>query len=310
MIYTVTLNPSLDRTFYLAGFKAGEVNRANSTRVDAGGKGLNVARALVHFGADCITLGFSGGLTGELLELSLAKAGVATAFTKLDHESRSNITIVDTETWTTTKLNEPGPTVTRPEFDRLEACLKERVRQGDVVAFCGSLPPGAAKDYYAHLIHLVRQAGALCALDTSGEELVLGSRAAPDWLKPNLEEAYSLTGVNTRDPAQWLTALARIHTFGVQYILMTAGERGAILSHNGHVWHAKPPQVRVSSTVGAGDASLAGALYAWRQRLSLEDIARWACASGTAAVSLEGSMMPSLQQVRDIYLATNVVQLV
>ncbi|MHB9031642.1 MAG: 1-phosphofructokinase [Anaerolineae bacterium] len=303
MIYTVTLNPSLDRTLYFNNLKIGEVNRADLVQINLGGKGVNVSIALANLGLPSVLTGFAGGPTGDLFIKELEKRGFRCAFTRTAGEMRSNITVVDRALMQTTKLNEPGPLVTRSEIDQIKQFLLKSLQTGDLVVFSGSLPPGAPANTYAEMIQFAKERGAHTALDTSGEALQLGCQAKPDWIKPNCEEAQALTGLEVTQES-WMAALGKMKDFGVQYIVLSAGERGIVFTGREHAWHAIPPQIAVNSTVGAGDAALASALFAWLSHQNEEDIARWAAAAGTAAVGLDGSDMPTLDQILIVYNKT------
>ena len=302
MIYTVTLNPSLDRTLYFNQLSLGEVNRSIRTQINLGGKGVNVSLALDNLGIPNVPLGLAGGTTGEILVRGLAKRGRC-AFTFIEGETRSNITAIDLKARLTTKLNEPGPVVSDKELEQFTQTFTELVKPHDFIILSGSLPPGVPDETYAHLIHQAHKQGAMCALDTSGAALVASCQAQPDWVKPNLEEAAYLTGLDMIN-MNWREAIAKITDFGVKYILLSAGEHGLIMADTEHAWHAVPPQVSVTSTVGAGDAALASAIAAWNKGLDLREIARWAAAAGTAAAMLDGSSMPEYEQIRAVYANT------
>ncbi len=304
MIFTVTLNPSIDRTLYFNNLKLGEVNRAQKVQTNLGGKGVNVSQALHNLGVPSVTMGLAGGTAGELFIQGLTERGLECDFTRMSGEMRSNITAIDLVTRQTTKLNEPGPQVSAAELDSFEQQLAMRLKSGDMVILSGSLPPGAPVDTYARLIHLAKSRGTLCALDSSGDALVAGCRAQPEWIKPNVEEAAYLTGLDM-NRISWQEALLQIKTFGVQYVLLTAGERGVILADAVHAWHALPPKVAATSTVGAGDAALASAICAWRNGSNLQEIARRSAAAGTAAALLEGSTMPTDEQIQAVYADTS-----
>ncbi|MCE5259866.1 MAG: PfkB family carbohydrate kinase, partial [Chloroflexi bacterium] len=209
MIFTVTLNPSIDRTLYFSNLKLGEVNRAQKVLTNLGGKGVNVSLALHNLGVASVMMGLAGGTAGELFIHGLSERGLECDFTRISGEMRSNITAVDLAARQTTKLNEPGPRVSPFELERLDQQLAKRLKPGDMVILSGSLPPGAPVDTYARLIHLAKSRGALCALDSSGDALVAGCRAQPEWIKPNIEEAAYLTGLDM-NRASWQEALLQI----------------------------------------------------------------------------------------------------
>jgi 1-phosphofructokinase len=301
MIYTITLNPTIDRTLYLEKLNIGEVNRAVSSQLDLAGKGVNVSTTLRNLGLTSVILGFAGGVTGQMLVQGLRERGLTCDFIGVSGETRSNVTLVDLESHVTTKLNELGPIVSPAEIDQLHRQLESLLHPDDLCVLCGSLPPGAPVDTYARLITSLKRKGVRTILDTSGAALSHGAAAGADWIKPNLSEAEELLGSPIGDSQQWAGRLAGLIAGGPQCILLTAGEGGAVFASAAEAWMAVPPPVTAASTVGAGDAALAGAIYAWQSGLPPRDIVHWAVAAGTAAVMQEGTRMPTLEQVRSIY---------
>ncbi len=301
MIYSVTLNPSLDRTLTFNNLTLGTVNRAIATRIDLGGKGINVARALCALGVECRVCGLLGSGSGDAFLEQLQAEGLGCLFVRHAGEVRVNITAVDQERAETTKLNEPGAQVDAAVVDQLQVLLLEQLLPGDAVLLSGSLPVGAPADSYRQLISSFRQRGAICGLDTSGPAFHEGLVAAPEWIKPNLEEAEELLGYPLEDNLGIRRALSELHNRGAAHILLSAGASGLLYSHAGKAWLAQPPQVVVRSTVGAGDAAFAGAFAAWLAGQDGATIARQAAAAGTASAMLEGSQMPSGGQVNSIF---------
>ena len=306
MIYTVTLNPTLDRTMHLARLTVGELNRATHSRTDLSGKGINVSVALRRFGVQSVMMGFRAGVYGRILFQGLSEMGHTCDCVEVAGETRSNITVIDTAQGITTKLNEPGPTVTDRDINALAQRLRERVGRGDVCVFSGSLPPGAPVDTYQRLIEVVQERGTDAVLDTSGPALRAGCEAGPNLVKPNGIEAAELTGLAYDHDAQLAEGLAAILERGPQGVLLTMGSRGAALAERSPVgapemWLARPPEIRELSAVGAGDASLAGLLWARERGLCREECVRWAVAAGTATARADGSSIPSLAHMEEIY---------
>jgi 1-phosphofructokinase family hexose kinase len=301
MIYTVTLNPTIDRTMHLDALRVGELNRATRSRIDLSGKGVNVSVALRRFGVDSVMVGFAGGIAGRLLVDGLRDAGHTCAFRTVSGETRSNLTVIDTGRGITTKLNEPGPTVTAEDIAGLEADLVRMVKTGDRVILSGSLPPGAPPDTYARLIRACHSCGAGTVLDTSGPPMALGCRAAPDLIKPNDGETAELVGLPLDTPAQWVTGLDAMRALGPKRVLLSLGSRGAALAIDDEVWLAVPPAIREVSAIGAGDASLAGALYAWNEGLTPAEMVRWGVATGTATAMEDGTIIPSRDSIHAVW---------
>ncbi len=298
MIHTVTLNPSLDRTLRYDRLVPGEVNRASSVRVEPSGKGVNVAAALRSLGVEATILVCVGGATGRALVDGLRAQGLEPLCITLAGETRSNVTVIDDASGVTTKLNEAGAAVSDDDLAALERLLLEGAAPGDWCVLSGSLPPGAPADTYARLIARLRAAGVLTALDTSGEALVAGAQAGPDLCKPNEREAFELLGQsNTPGGAALAQAVQRS---GPRRVLLTQGAQGALWADGQAVWQAHPPAICEINPVGAGDAALAGAVYALQGGLAAADCLRWAVAMGSAKASAEGSAMPPRVDVERI----------
>jgi 1-phosphofructokinase family hexose kinase len=279
----------------------GALNRATASRTDLSGKGVNVSVALRQFGLESVAVGFVAGLYGRVLLEGLRDWGLTCDFIEVSGETRSNITVIDSVAGVTTKLNEPGPEVTDDDIAALHARLRERVAADDVCVFSGSLPPGAPVDTYARLIDTVHERGGTAVLDTSGPAFRAGCAAAPDWIKPNHIEAAELTGLPLNGENDLVAGLRAILAQKPRRILLSMGERGAAFADESCVWLASPPAIREISAVGAGDSAMSAALWAWLRGLPADDILRWATASGTAAAMLDGTVMPSLTQVRSVY---------
>ncbi|CAL9518367.1 Tagatose-6-phosphate kinase [Nocardiopsis dassonvillei] len=293
MILTLTPNPSVDHTLEVGRLVRGEVLRVDATRAQAGGKGVNVARALHRAGVDTraiLPVGGGGGaeltaLLGDLPRLTVPIAG----------ETRANIAVTETD-GTTTKLNAPGPTLSPGEADALLAALEEELSRGpEWIVASGSLPAGAGDDFYVRVAGLAAGYGVALALDTSGKPLEAAVRAGSiSLLKPNLEELSELTGRVPATVGEVVSAARELLAPGNGSALVTLGGHGAILVSPEHARWARGPRVRTRSTVGAGDCALAGFLT---PADSPADRLRNAVAWGTAAVSLPGTTIPAPDDV-------------
>ncbi|MFH1085565.1 MAG: hexose kinase [Chloroflexota bacterium] len=232
MIYTVTLNPTIDRTLRYERLVLGAVNRATSARTDLSGKGVNVSVALRQMGLPSVLLGLAAGVSGRTLVEGLRAAGFDCDFVQMEAgETRSNITVIDEATGLTTKLNEAGPAVGAEHLSALVERLRQRLAPGDVCVFSGSLPPGAPDDSYARLIGAARACGARTVLDSSGAPMRLGCAARPDWIKPNTLEAAELLGCpepSLDTPHALASAIVELMELGPTHVLLTLGARGAV----------------------------------------------------------------------------------
>lgn len=292
-VLTVTPNPSIDHTVELATLTRGEVLRATGASVEAGGKGVNVARVLARHGHRATAVLPCGGLDGDRLVAMLSPQHVDAVTVSIAGTIRTNTTVVEAD-GTTTKLNEPGPVLGEDELTTLRRTVRARLTVGPRwLVSSGSLTPGAPVGLHADLVRLGRSAGVATAVDTSGPALAAAVEAGPDVLKPNLEELAELVGRELLSVGDVLAAAADLHTRGVGHVLVSLGDAGALLSAEGGTWWAGGDPLVPRSTVGAGDCTLAGYLHADGPPAGR---LRTAVAWGRAAVLLPGSTVPGPHQ--------------
>jgi 1-phosphofructokinase family hexose kinase len=302
MIYTLTLNPALDRELTVPALLFDDVLRATETRVDCGGKGFNVARMLAALGSESIALGFAGGHTGAMLRDGLAALGITADFVWIAGETRTNVSVVAADYSRHIKVNEPGPTISAGEQAALRARVRERAHDGDWWVLAGSLPPGVVPSFYADLIHDIQAAGARVILDTSGAALHHGYTAGPFLLKPNAAEASELTGLPIGSAEQALTAATMMP--GIAQIVISLGAAGALLVEAGRGWLATPPAIQQHNPIGAGDSLVAGLVWGLSQGFAPSEMLRWGVACGAAAASHAGTAFGSYADV--VHLAAQV----
>ncbi|HEY7069834.1 MAG TPA: 1-phosphofructokinase family hexose kinase [Acidimicrobiales bacterium] len=284
-VLTVTANAAIDHTVWVPGFRAGEVNRVVAEDRSPGGKGVNVAAALRVLGVEVDATGFLGTGNASLFEAFFADAGIGDRFVRLDGVTRTGIKIVDEQAGTTTDVNFPGIAPGAGDVARLLEVVGELSRSAAWVALSGSLPAGAPVDLYARLIEAAHGGGAEVALDTSGKALGAAVAAGPDLVKPNVEELEALVRRPLPDTGALLGAVADLQAGGVARVVVSMGAEGGLFVAGDEAVVARPPRVAVVSTVGAGDATVAGTLAATLAGGSLEDVARLAMACGATAVT-------------------------
>ncbi len=295
MIVTVTPNPSLDRALELDRLAVGEVNRAHGVHVDAGGKGINVSRALVRQGVASLAVLPVGGVDGARLVDLLAVHGVPAAPVPVHGDTRSNVTLVEAS-GATTKVNAPGVPLAPEEVDALLAVVETQLAAGpSAVVGAGSLPAGAGDDFYVRLAALAGRYGIPLALDTSGVPLSRAVRAGGlGLIKPNDDELAELAGHEIGTVGDAIDAARQVIAAGTRDVLLTLGAHGALLISAERCWWAGGAPLQPASTVGAGDTTLAGYLATVGDpgvRL------RAAVAWGRAAVLLPGTQVPAPSQV-------------
>ncbi|GAC68929.1 1-phosphofructokinase family hexose kinase [Gordonia soli] len=300
MILTVTANPSLDRTIELPGpLQRGEVHRASDVHAQPGGKGVNVSRVVTEAGLPTRAL-LPARRTDPLL-LALDAVGLPYQAVGIEAEVRSNITVAEPD-GTTTKLNAGGTPLTAEAVAELTSHLRVGAREATWVALCGSLPPGLEATWYRELAAELADFPCSVAVDTSGAPLVASATGRADLLKPNVEELAEVTGadaelletaVEAGDFGPVLAAAAVLRERTGATVLATLGGAGAVLLGADGAWSATPPPVTVRSTVGAGDASLAGYLIARSAGHDDAECLRYAVAYGSAAAALPGTQPPT-----------------
>lgn len=290
MIYTVTLNPALDKTVEIPSLAVNGVNRITALRTDPGGKGVNVSKVIQKLGGASVAVGLLGGNTGRAIRAALEAMGLQTDFLWVDGETRTNLKIIDPVRHTNTDLNEPGFFVSLAALDALRARLQEKLRPGDLVVLCGSLPQGAPADTYGVWAKACAGAGARVLLDASGPALRHGLQASPYLVKPNREELAELTGAALQTPQEVLRAARAVQRqYGVALAAVSMGGAGALFLSEQKALYAKGLDVPVQSTVGAGDSVVAALAVSLEAGKSIEEAARLAVACGSAAVMCSGT---------------------
>lgn len=289
MILTVTPNPSLDRTYEVPSLERGEVIRASGERMDPGGKGVNVSRAVAAAGRRTVAVLPLGGAPGALVAELLAGQGIEVAPVPVAGATRSNIALAEAD-GVLTKINAPGPDLSPAEQELLLDTVREQSRDADWIACCGSLPRGLAPSWYAEVVTQAHAGGARIALDTSGRALQEALRARPDVVKPNAEELSEAVARPLATVGDALKAAEELRGMGAGAVLASLGADGQLLVDGTGAWFGSARVRTVRSNVGAGDSSLAGFLIAGgggpRALAS-------AVAHGAAAVQLPGSVMPA-----------------
>ena len=289
MIVTLTLNPSVDRTVEVETLVRGEVMRALRVRVDPGGKGINVSRALAAHDLPTRAVVTIGGAEGEHLVTLLRETGIEIVPVPVQGAIRSNITVVEPD-GTTTKFNEPGAQLSIEELAAVFDAVKGAVKSADWLVASGSLPAGTPASFYADLVNMLANSETKVAVDTSGPALEAVLDAGPSLVKPNRDELAEVTGKRLGTIADVVEAAGRLRDLGAGAVLASLGADGAVLVDDQGAIHGRTPAVPQLSSVGAGDAMLAGFLAGGG---SGADALVEALAWGAAAVLQPGSGMPS-----------------
>ena len=301
MIYTLTLNPAVDRELTVRAMEFDSVLRASESRVDFGGKGFNVSRLLRGLETPSTAVGFLGGRAGELLQDGLQSLGIGTDFVWVPGETRTNISIVTQSHDHYIKVNEKGPLVDSTKQAELLAKIDSLAKPGDWWVLAGSLPPGVPDDFYAHIVSVLNRHDARAILDTSGESLKSGCAEKPYLVKPNAEEARALTGLPMSTPAEIAAASAEICRMGAQNVVVSMGKTGALLHQPEGTWLTHSPKIKEKNPIGAGDSMVGGLVWALTRGMALKEALGWGVASGAATASLPGTEVGSRPLIEDLF---------
>ena len=286
MIVTVTLNAALDRTLTVPNFQRGQRHRASGGLTIAGGKGINVARALKLLDVPVVATGLAGGLTGTRIVEELTGEAILNDFVRIADESRTSTAVVDPTSSSYTEINEWGPHVEPEELEMLREKLRYLATAADVVIFAGSLPRGVEDDFYGDLIRELNKRSMKTVLDAEGEPLRMGTAAEPFLVSPNQREAESLVGQEFHEDQDFIQALDDIVELGARNVLITQ-ESGcfALLREEREVkrLRAVAPEVEPASTVGSGDVLLSAFLAARDAGKPIDEALRSAVGAGAAS---------------------------
>lgn len=301
MVYTVTLNPAVDKTVVIPNFEAGSVNRIQDMRIDAGGKGINVSKCLQSIGSPSIVCAILGGGSGRRILSMVEDMGLTVLPVMVSGETRTNLKIVDAVKHENTDINEPGPEVAKAVFDELRQEIAARVAPGDVVILSGSLPKGADAGLYREWCGYFHNIGVKVLLDADGESMRQGIQATPYLVKPNDMELARLVGRELITEDDLIAAGKQLQSGGIQEVLISRGEKGALYLTQEGAFRADGLKVSVLSTVGAGDSMVAAAAYGFEKGMSAPDRLRLAVAMGSASVTCSGTQAPAAELIWDLF---------
>jgi 6-phosphofructokinase 2 len=289
LIATITLNPSLDQHITVDGLLVDGPNRWSRLHRYAGGKGIDVSRAIYEMGGRTIAYGFIGGTVGRAVEILLDEEGVPFNFTPIHRETRTNFIITDSRSSHQTRIDAPGPHISHSEFERFRRKMQRIRPSPDLIVAGGSAPPGISDDVYASIIAEAKTFGVRTILDADAQWLAEGVKAKPYLVKPNVREAQGLLGRELASEEDIIKAAGDIVDMDVEIAIISRGKDGIIAATKKTVLKVVPPPVKVKSTVGAGDCTIAGLALKLANEESLAKACRLAVAMGTAAVLTPGT---------------------
>jgi 1-phosphofructokinase family hexose kinase len=303
-LWCVSANPAIDKRMRVPKLLAGRVNRASDVRAEPGGKAAHVAMVLRTLGADPLWLGFAGGSTGAKLVNGLRDIGIRVQPMMTSQETRTNLEIIDDDGGVT-EILEPGSPIAAKDWEGFfVACEKvfSQEKHAGIVIASGSLPSGAESGIYARLTELAHQCGHKMFLDASGEPLRAALGAAPDFIKPNREEAEQLIGGKIGDRQSWKSAVSQLIQRGARSAVVSLGQDGFIWQRGAgqETYYAKAPGVTVKSSVGSGDATVAAFAFAEASGFDAEKTLRLAAACGSANCLADAPGRASEAHVREL----------
>lgn len=287
MILTVCVNPCIDKTITVNGIIMGQYNRIVDSMLNPSGKGVNVAATLSRLGGQAFLTGFNYQSNGGILTELLDKESVPYEFVYSAGEIRTNIKAIDIQSGIMTEFNESGRFAGEDKKDQLEALVERWAAQCDVAVFSGSLPPGCEPSYYARLMNKCPKAK--CVLDASGEAFEAGLEFKPYLVKPNSYELSLHAKRELLTPREHLDAALELTRGGINIVCVSMGKNGALITDGLKAYYAPPVQVRVKSTVGAGDAMVAGCVKGISDGLDMKNFFIQGVAAATACVLTEGT---------------------
>ena len=287
MITTVSLNPSIDRTVHVEHFTPGGLNRVIEAQNVAAGKGINVALTASALGVASECIGFMYKEGSKLFEKRLMMGGVEYNFIWCEGSVRTNVKVLDQSTGAITEINESGAKVSEDDLKRMTDLVSLHAENSDYLILAGSLPPGCPPDYYRTLIQTVEGLGCRCVLDADGERMRYGLEAQPFMIKPNRYELEMMTGQTLKTLQDVRTAAQKYLDLGVSVVTVSLGSEGALITDGDETLYAPKLALDVKSTVGAGDAMVAGLACGFIGDNELEDAFRMGVAAASARCETE-----------------------
>lgn len=283
MILTVTLNPAVDKSYYIAELTPDEVIRVDKITRTAGGKGINVAKIAKLLGNEVVATGFLGGENGKYVHDFLENAGICSCFIKSPAATRTCVNVNDIKNKQQTVLLEPGSVISHYLQEKFVKHYKNLIKDCNAVVLGGSLPESIDKiNFYPRLISLAKKEGKIVVLDTSGDTLRAGIDACPTIIKPNREEISSYLGRNIETIEDIVAAAKEIHAKGTEIVIVSLGKDGAVFVLNDKVYRGTTPKIKVVNTVGCGDSLVAGFLTGLEKNYDIIDTIKLAMAVSTA----------------------------
>lgn len=309
MVLTITLNPCIDRSVSVLNLTAGGLNRAECTKTEFGGKGINAAMALNNLGGEVACFGMCPGDASAKLNEYIKKAGIAGAFFTTKGNIRINTKITEKCSGNVTEINEAGEGVSENDITGFSEEYKRLVKNSNVVVISGSAPPGTNDNIYYELVKIAKAEGVKTILDADGEKLKNGIKALPYAIKPNLYELEQLAGRTLKNENEIALEAEKIVQHGICRVLVTLGDKGAIFVSKGERFYIKAPKIVCKSPIAAGDSTVAALAYAIESNADVYTAAKLAVAAGTSAAERDGSGVCTRERVFEIAAKLQILKL-
>ena len=281
MIYTLSLNPAIDRMYYVPNLTCAAPIRTDDYHVQAGGKGINVVKVLRQLQEPTTALGFLGGAAGTHIEQTLKALGATLNFTPIKEETRTCLAFQDQHNQTLEVL-ETGPTIQKKESERLKKQLKKTLPKNSILVISGSLPKNIDDDFYFDIIQSLKENAIDVILDTSGIPLRAALAAKPYLVKPNLAELIALTDTDLSEESAQLNAMQTLLDQGAQNVVLSLGEGGALFANHQTSYKITVPKIATPNPIGSGDSFIAGFAYALKHGYNIREALRFASALGVS----------------------------
>lgn len=305
MVITITLNPAMDRTLRIdKPLEPNKLNRAVSSLVEPGGKGITVSRAIKAIGGTSVALGFSAGSNGRQLKDALTSMDIHHDFVDVPGQTRVNIQIIAPNS-EHTEINEPGYKISDGDFLRFLERVETYLDDGNIFVLSGSNPPGFSLKNYGKICRTIKDAGCTLIVDASGDQLLEALKYKPDVVKPNLFELAEAVGDEPSiDPETVAVSARKLLDMGAQTVCVSMGREGAVFVSQDNrqgLYANTEPKISEEGAVGTGDSMVAAFANGMRQNIDLDEIAKFSVAAGRACARLPGTEMATLKQVYEVY---------
>ena len=309
MIYTITLNPAIDKAVVIEDFSIDKVNRIKELQEDPGGKGINVSKMIKELNGNSTAVIVKGGQNGKKLEGMLEDMKLDYKSISCDGETRINLKVVDRKNDTFTDINEPGPVLNNKIMDALEDYLESNLKENDILVLAGSISRGAPVDIYKKWILIANSKGARVIMDADGQALIKGMEGIPFLIKPNQEELERYFKETFEDDVDVAYYSKLLVDDGINFVIVSQGIKGCLLVSKEGVTKFDALKVKVKSTVGAGDAMVASIAHGVEEVLSskdqvshkeMETIVAYGVAASSASIEQPGTIMGSKGRVEEL----------